>query len=260
MKGLVLDFDRIERTPNTLDAHRLIALAGRLWAFRTPVTVEALFRAYFTEGRDLCQRSTLLDVVNSAGLDREPAARLLERDDGKAEVRADEELARVLRVGPVAHFHINRTYSVCAAWDAFTLAAALERVENPGRSSLSASPTRVQHGFPATTCGCDFCRAYCKHIPGRLDASDLHRLCPPGEDVFAWAERHLRAVDDTPYPKLVPARQANGHCHWYQDGRCTVHAQAPYGCAFFDAHMPAAEVENRRLASLGPGGDRRRER
>ncbi len=150
----------------------------------------------------------------------------------------------------MAHFHINRTYSVCAAWDAFTLAAALERVENPGRSNLTASPTRVQHGFPATTCGCDFCRAYCKHIPGRLDASDLYRLGPPGDEVFAWAERHLRAVDDTPYPKLVPARQANGHCHWYQDGRCTVHAQAPYGCAFFDAHMPTAEVNRRSQASV----------
>ncbi len=61
-EGLVLAFDRIERTPNTLDAHRLIALAGRLGV--QDAVVEALFRAYFTEGRDLCQRSTLLDVVN----------------------------------------------------------------------------------------------------------------------------------------------------------------------------------------------------
>ena len=44
-------FDHIERTPNTLDAHRLVGLAERQGV--QDAVVEALFRAYFTEGRDI---------------------------------------------------------------------------------------------------------------------------------------------------------------------------------------------------------------
>src|SRR5437762_9516532 len=100
---------------------------------------------------------------------------------------------------------------------------------------------REQHGFRRTECACAFCTAPCRHVPGSLDVSDLARLCPAGRDVFAWAEEHLRAVTDKPYPTLVPARGPDGHCHWYFDGGCAVHDRAPYSCAFFDAHMSEEE-------------------
>src|SRR4051794_33048553 len=63
-EGLVFAFDRMGRTPNTLDAHRLIRLAGRQGV--QDAVVEALFRAYFTDGRDIGDRRTLLDVVAGA--------------------------------------------------------------------------------------------------------------------------------------------------------------------------------------------------
>jgi hypothetical protein len=78
----------------------------------------------------------------------------------------------------------------------------------------------------------------------------LPRLCPPGHDVFTWAEQHLRALTDKPCPTLVPARQANGHCHWFFGGRCAVHATAPFGCAFFDIHMSGAEADRRAAATM----------
>lgn len=109
---------------------------------------------------------------------------------------------------------------------------------------------REQHGFRRTVCACEFCRAPCRHIPGSLDVADLDRLCPAGQDVFAWAEQHLRALTGKPVPTLVPARQANGHCHWLYDGKCTVHANAPFGCAFFDTHQSDEEVERRRSATM----------
>lgn len=109
---------------------------------------------------------------------------------------------------------------------------------------------REQFGFQRTRCGCDFCRIPCRHVPGGLDVADLDRLCPAGVDVFPWAEQHLRARTDKSYPVLVPARQPNGHCHWHFDGKCAVHDHAPYGCAFFDSHMPQAEVERRYAASV----------
>jgi hypothetical protein len=112
------------------------------------------------------------------------------------------------------------------------------------------APAREAFGFRRTECGCAFCQAYCRHLPGTLDPSDLARLCPAGRDVFAWAEEHLRALTDQPYPELVPARSAAGHCHWYFDGRCVMHASAPYGCAFFDAHMADDEVERRVAATV----------
>jgi hypothetical protein len=87
-------------------------------------------------------------------------------------------------------------------------------------------------------------------MPGALGVSDLERLCPPGHDVFTWAEAHLRAVVDKPYPTLVPARRADGACHWYVEGRCAVHEVAPFGCAFFDSHQAAEEVDRRSAATV----------
>jgi hypothetical protein len=109
---------------------------------------------------------------------------------------------------------------------------------------------REQYGFRRTECGCAFCQAPCRHIPGSLDVTDLPRLCPTGQDVFDWAEQHLRALTESPVPTLVPARQANGHCHWLFDGRCAVHAEAPFSCAFFDAHMTEAEARRRSAATI----------
>ncbi len=114
----------------------------------------------------------------------------------------------------------------------------------------TAPPERQQHGFARTRCGCEMCRVPCRHVPGGLDVADLGRLCPPERGVFAWAEEHLRARIDKPYPVLIPARQANGHCHWHFDGKCAVHEQAPYGCAYFDSHLSDAEIERRYAATV----------
>ena len=76
-EGIDFAFDRIERTPNTLDAHRLIWLADKEGV--QDAVVEALFRAYFTEGRDISNRQTLIDVVAEAGLDRNQGRRRFER-------------------------------------------------------------------------------------------------------------------------------------------------------------------------------------
>jgi len=70
-EGITFAFDKIERTPNTLDAHRLIRLAGEQGV--QDAVVEALFQAYFTEGCDISDRRTLLDVVVGAGLKRDQA-------------------------------------------------------------------------------------------------------------------------------------------------------------------------------------------
>lgn len=112
------------------------------------------------------------------------------------------------------------------------------------------SNVRQLHGFARTKCACLACQAACRHVPGSLDPSDLQHLCPPGEDLLRWSEQHLRAVIDKQVPTLVPARQANGHCHWYYEGRCLVHEHAPYSCAFFDTHMTDEDIDRRSSATM----------
>jgi hypothetical protein len=109
---------------------------------------------------------------------------------------------------------------------------------------------REEHGFRRTECACPFCQAPCRHIPGGLDPADLPRLGPQGQDLFTWAEQHLRALTDRPFPTLVPARGPDGSCHWFFTGCCAVHAAAPYGCAFFDSHMRPQEIERRYAATI----------
>jgi predicted DsbA family dithiol-disulfide isomerase len=91
-EGIAFAFERIERTPNTLDAHRLIRLAGERGV--QDAVVEALFRAYFTEGRDLGDRQTLLDVVAGAGLDRGSAEAELDGEKLDGEAQAHDVPAR----------------------------------------------------------------------------------------------------------------------------------------------------------------------
>jgi predicted DsbA family dithiol-disulfide isomerase len=104
-EGIHFAFDRIERTPNTLDAHRLIWLAGKQ-AVQDAV-VEALFRAYFTEGRDISKRQTLIDVAAEAGLDQHQAEVMLTLEEGMGAIKEAEEQARRIGVEGVPFFIVN---------------------------------------------------------------------------------------------------------------------------------------------------------
>jgi predicted DsbA family dithiol-disulfide isomerase len=112
-EGIHFAFDRIERTPNTLDVHRLIWLADKQGV--QDAVVEALFRAYFTEGRDISNRQTLIDVVAEAGLDRGNAEAVLNRDDGLEAIKEAEEQARRFRVEGVPFFIINGKLTLSGA-------------------------------------------------------------------------------------------------------------------------------------------------
>jgi predicted DsbA family dithiol-disulfide isomerase len=121
-EGIHFAFDRIERTPNTLDAHRLIWLADKVGV--QDAVVEALFRAYLTEGRDISKRQTLIDVVAEAGLDRGKAEGLLSSADGQEAIREAHELARRVRVEGVPFFIVNGKVTLSGAQQPDTLLAA----------------------------------------------------------------------------------------------------------------------------------------
>jgi predicted DsbA family dithiol-disulfide isomerase len=112
-EGIHFSFDRIERTPNTSDAHRLIWLAAQEGC-QDPV-VEALFVAYFTEGRDISSRQALIDVVAEVGLERRLAESMLNSTEGVDELKEAEELSRQYGVGGVPIFIINNQIMLSGA-------------------------------------------------------------------------------------------------------------------------------------------------
>jgi predicted DsbA family dithiol-disulfide isomerase len=124
-EGIPFAFEEQERTPNTLDAHRLIWLAGREGI--QDAVVEALFRAYFTEGRDVGERQTLLDAVAQAGLDRSLAAGILD-GDGLDEISAEEERARRASVQSVPFFIINGEVAMSGAQQPGAFLDAFDRL------------------------------------------------------------------------------------------------------------------------------------
>ncbi|PRY26273.1 putative DsbA family dithiol-disulfide isomerase [Aliiruegeria haliotis] len=111
--GLEIDFGAIQRTPNTLDAHRLIHWAG-IEAKQTPV-VDALFAAYFQQGRDIGDHDTLADIADSVGMDAAAVHRLLAGTADAEDIRARDANAREKGVTGVPTFIIANQHVVPGA-------------------------------------------------------------------------------------------------------------------------------------------------
>ncbi|WGH79358.1 DsbA family oxidoreductase [Jannaschia ovalis] len=100
--GLQIDFGAIARTPNTLDAHRLIHWAG-LEGRQTPVAT-ALFQAYFEKGRDIGDRAVLTEIGAERGMDAAMLERLFATDADADDIRARDAHARERGVTGVPTF------------------------------------------------------------------------------------------------------------------------------------------------------------
>jgi predicted DsbA family dithiol-disulfide isomerase len=112
-EGIHFAFDRIEQTPNTVNAHRLIWLADQQGC--QDAIVESLFLAYFTEGRDISNRQTLIDVVAEAGLERHRAEAMLNSEEGMDAIKEAQELSRWHQVDGVPFFIINNEITLSGA-------------------------------------------------------------------------------------------------------------------------------------------------
>lgn len=130
--GLVFNHDKMERTPNTIDAHRLIRLAGQQG--KQDAVVEGLFAAYFNEGRDVGDLTVLADVGASAGLDRARILAMLASDEGQAEVRSDLQRAVNLGVSGVPTVLVDGVPLFSGAIRADLMEAALREAAGHVRS------------------------------------------------------------------------------------------------------------------------------
>ena len=106
-------FEAIERTPNTLNSHRLIRYAGP--AGRQDEVVQALFDSYFLEARDLGDREVLVAAAEAAGLDSAAARAYLESDEDAQAVLAEDARARQIGIQGVPTYILNDKYVLSGA-------------------------------------------------------------------------------------------------------------------------------------------------
>ncbi len=111
--GLTIDFEAMKRTPNTLDAHRLIHWAGI--EGRQTAAVSALFTAYFDQGRDIGNAEVLADLADGLGMDAALVLRLLASDSDKDDIRARDAHSRDMGVSSVPTFIVAGKHAVPGA-------------------------------------------------------------------------------------------------------------------------------------------------
>jgi predicted DsbA family dithiol-disulfide isomerase len=112
-EGIDFHFERIRRTPNTVNSHRLIAFAGEHGV--QDAVVEALFTAYFVEGSDIGDKGVLADIAAAAGLRRAEVIAYLGGDENRARILAEDEHVRLMGVTGVPCFVIDERYAVSGA-------------------------------------------------------------------------------------------------------------------------------------------------
>ena len=108
--GLNIDFAAIKRTPNTLNAHRLLHWAGI--EERQDKMAMALFAAYFDEGRDIGDHEVLADVADSLDMDGAMILRLLDTTADLADIRARDAQFREMGVTGVPTFIVGGQQAV----------------------------------------------------------------------------------------------------------------------------------------------------
>ncbi len=111
--AIAFAFERIPRTPNTVNAHRMIRFADR--DGKQDAMVAALFQAYFLDGRDIGDAATLARLAAECGLDEKTAAAFLGGEEETETVLAEDIYARKLGIGGVPCFIFDGKYAVSGA-------------------------------------------------------------------------------------------------------------------------------------------------
>ncbi|WP_043361636.1 DsbA family oxidoreductase [Belnapia sp. F-4-1] len=125
--GLEFRHDLMQRTPNTIAAHRLIHWAGERSLALQSAVKEAIFRAYFQEGRDIGQPEVLAALAGEAGLDAEAAAAFLASSEGAEEIRAEDAGFRQMGLSGVPTFALDGHVLFSGAMPAERIAEAIRR-------------------------------------------------------------------------------------------------------------------------------------
>ncbi|UWR24021.1 DsbA family protein [Sulfitobacter sp. S190] len=111
--GLKINFEGMKRTPNTLDAHRLIHWAGI--EGRQTAAVSALFKAYFVDTRDIGDAEVLADIADGIEMDASVVTRLLHSDADVQAIRDRDAHSREMGISSVPTFIVGGRHAVPGA-------------------------------------------------------------------------------------------------------------------------------------------------
>ena len=114
-EGIEFNFDDIKRTPNTVQAHRLIRYAQTFSADQALELKNALFESYFLKGEDIGDSDTLCQIAGSIGLDGVDVKTFLESELYRKDIQEEDTTARRLGITGVPFFIVNGQYALSGA-------------------------------------------------------------------------------------------------------------------------------------------------
>ena len=124
--GLDFNFNKTKNLPNTFLAHRL------LWFSRSKdmqdVMAEALFHAYFTEGRDIGSINELISISTESGLQKTEIEDFFKTDVGSDEILREELRAQEMNIFSVPTYIFNKKYLLVGGQEADTFMAYMKKV------------------------------------------------------------------------------------------------------------------------------------
>jgi predicted DsbA family dithiol-disulfide isomerase len=124
-EGIAFAFEKIARSPNTLDSHRLIRWAGSTG--RQNAVVDRLFAAYFLEGRDIGNRAALVALAAEAGMDGDLVANLLEQDADQSLIEREDTLAHEMGISGVPTFIFENRFMLSGAREPEVLVRVIDK-------------------------------------------------------------------------------------------------------------------------------------
>jgi len=128
--GLKINFEAMQRTPNTLNAHRLIHWAGI--EGRQTAAVSALFKAYFVEARDIGDAEVLADIADGIEMDASVVTRLLATDEDMDDIRKRDAHSREMGISSVPTFIVGGRHAVPGAQPPELWKKVLAELRNEG--------------------------------------------------------------------------------------------------------------------------------
>ena len=124
--GLEFNFNKSKNLPNTFLAHRL------LWFSRSKdmqdVMAEALFHAYFTEGRDIGSINELISISTESGLQKTEIEDFFKTDVGSDEILREELRAKEMNIFSVPTYIFNKKYLLVGGQETDTFKAYMKKV------------------------------------------------------------------------------------------------------------------------------------
>ncbi|MGB8327958.1 MAG: DsbA family protein [Steroidobacteraceae bacterium] len=137
--GIRFDFTKLDQMPDTVEAHRLVKLAERDGLAMQ--TAEAIFTAFFEQGRDIACLGELRQIGESAGLSAPVLAAFANPLAARDAVDAEEQRLRSFGVQAVPNLLLNGRILVPGPADVPTYVAAIDQALFPQAAPDADTPT-----------------------------------------------------------------------------------------------------------------------